>query len=131
MFNRVYSYPEKHKCIYEHQYGFRKKHSAIHALMNITDTIRDALHNKAIAIGVFVDFQKAFDKSITVYFQILAGYYVGLCFIFYHVGYYSQVLIHCTWYCVTYSHELRNLKICFVGVSVNLTCPRCIGAWSH
>ena len=47
--------------IYEHQYGFRKKHSTTHALINITEKIRNALDNKNYAIGVFVDFQKAFD----------------------------------------------------------------------
>ena len=49
------------KCIYEHEYSFRKKHSTNHALINITDEIRDALDRNDIAIGVFVDFQKAFD----------------------------------------------------------------------
>ena len=66
--NRVYSFLEKQKSIYEHQYGFRKKHSTIHALISITDKIRDALDNKSLAIGVFIDFQKAFD---TVNHEIL------------------------------------------------------------
>merc|ERR1719494_361356 len=61
IFNRVYGFLEKRKCIYEHQYGFRKKHSTNHALINITDEIREALDKNHSAIGVFVDFQKAFD----------------------------------------------------------------------
>jgi hypothetical protein len=68
IFNRVYSFLEKQKSIYEHQYGFRKKHSTIHALISITEKIRDALDNKSLAIGVFIDFQKAFD---TVNHEIL------------------------------------------------------------
>ena len=34
---RVYSFLEKQKSLYEHQYGLRKKHSSIHALISITD----------------------------------------------------------------------------------------------
>ena len=30
-------------------------------MISITDKIRDALDNKSLAIGVFLDFQKAFD----------------------------------------------------------------------
>ena len=33
----------------------------IHTLISITDKIRDALDNKSLAIGIFIDFQKAFD----------------------------------------------------------------------
>ena len=43
------------------QFGFRKKHSTNHALIEITETIRQALDNKTIACGIFVDLQKAFD----------------------------------------------------------------------
>ena len=48
-------------CIYSLQFGFRKKHSTNHALIEITETIRQALDNKKIACGIFVDLQKAFD----------------------------------------------------------------------
>ena len=43
------------------QFGFRKKHSTNHALIEITETIRQALDNKKIACGILVDLQKAFD----------------------------------------------------------------------
>ena len=61
MFNRLYSFLETNKCIYDLQFGFRKKHSTNHALLNMTQQIRDTIDNGNIAIGVFVDFQKAFD----------------------------------------------------------------------
>ena len=48
-------------CIYSLQFGFRKNHSTNHALIEITETIRQALDNKKIACGIFVDLQKAFD----------------------------------------------------------------------
>ena len=61
VFDRVYAFIEKNKMIYTHQYGFRKSHSTTHALISITEQIRKALDNKDFAVGVFVDFQKAFD----------------------------------------------------------------------
>ena len=58
---RVYKFLEAFQCIYSFQFGFRKKHSTNHALIEITETIRQALDNKKIACGIFVDLQKAFD----------------------------------------------------------------------
>ena len=61
VFNRLYNFLEESQCIYSLQFGFRKKHSTNHALVEITETIRKALDEKKFACGVFVDFQKAFD----------------------------------------------------------------------
>ena len=56
--------------IYSLQFGFRKKHCTNHALIAITETIRQALDNKKNASGVFVDLQKAFEM---VNHEILIG----------------------------------------------------------
>ena len=61
VFSRVYKFLEEYKCIYDLQFGFRAKHSTNHALINITETIRNALDANNIACGVFVDLEKAFD----------------------------------------------------------------------
>ena len=61
MFKRCYNFIESKEILYEHQYGFRKKYSTGHALISISEQIRTALGNNKYAIGVFVDFQKAFD----------------------------------------------------------------------
>ena len=58
---RLYCFLELHDCIYELQFGFRTKHSTNHALMSLTEIIRNALDNSNFACGIFVDFQKAFD----------------------------------------------------------------------
>ena len=58
---RIYKFLEDYQCIYSLQFGFRKKHSTNHALIDITETIRQALDNKKFACGIFVDLQKAFD----------------------------------------------------------------------
>ena len=61
MYNRLYDFLEKHDTIYKNQYGFRKNHSTIHALVNMTEDIRNALDNDHIVCGVFIDLRKAFD----------------------------------------------------------------------
>ena len=61
MFNRLYKFLEDQNCIYNLQFGFRRKHSTIHALIGITEEIRKALDNNKFACGIFIDLQKAFD----------------------------------------------------------------------
>jgi len=61
MFNQLYSFLEEKNCIYKYQFGFRQKHSTNHALLSMTQQIRDIIDKGNLAIGVFVDFQKAFD----------------------------------------------------------------------
>ena len=61
MCNRTYDFLDRFNCIYNLQFGFRKKYSVNHALIKITESIRSALDNKNVACGVFIDLQKAFD----------------------------------------------------------------------
>ena len=61
VFSRVLSFLDRNNIIYKKQFGFRPKHSTNHALINIVDTISNAIDTGKMAAGVFVDFQKAFD----------------------------------------------------------------------
>ena len=61
MHERLYSFLEKNKCIYELQFGFRAAHSTTHALNDLTEDIRKAIDNNSFSVGVFIDLQKAFD----------------------------------------------------------------------
>ena len=61
MHERLYNFLSIHNCIYENQFGFRRNHSTNHALISLTEHIRDALDNNSISCGVFIDLQKAFD----------------------------------------------------------------------
>ena len=61
MFTRVYEFLENSKSFYSLQFGFRKKHSTTHAIIDIIEKINQSLDKEKIACGVFVDFQKAFD----------------------------------------------------------------------
>ena len=68
MYNKLYSFLNNNKIIYNLQFGFRQQYSTSHALINITENIRKALDDGNIGCGVFVDLQKDFD---TVDHQIL------------------------------------------------------------
>ena len=61
MHERLYSFLEKHKLIYELQFGFRSCHSTGHALTDLREAVRNSIDEGCYAVGVFVDLQKAFD----------------------------------------------------------------------
>ena len=43
IFKRIYEFLDKYNCLYKLQFGFRSKHSTVHALISITEKIRRAL----------------------------------------------------------------------------------------
>ena len=61
MYNRLFEYLDVTKILYSHQYGFRKGFSTYMALVTLIDNLSTALENGEYAIGVFLDFSKAFD----------------------------------------------------------------------
>ena len=61
MHSRLYSFLSTNKSLYDLQFGFRQKFSTNHALLSITEKIRESLDNKTFSCGVFVDLEKAFD----------------------------------------------------------------------
>ena len=60
MYSRLIAF-DWHNLIYARQFGFRKGHSTVHALIDITERIRKCLDKGDFADGVFVNLQKAFD----------------------------------------------------------------------
>ena len=68
MHKRLYIFLEIHKILYDLQFGFRASHSVNHALISMTESIKNSLDNKKFGCGIFLDLQKAFD---TVNHQIL------------------------------------------------------------
>ena len=58
---RLCNFLDQNEILYNNKYGFRNNHSAIHALIDMTEKIRNALDNKNYACGVFIDLEKAFD----------------------------------------------------------------------
>ena len=65
---RLTNFLRKNKVLFSYQFGFRNNYSTNHALISLTEMIRNALDNSNFACGVFIDLQKAFDTSIMISF---------------------------------------------------------------
>ena len=61
MYERLYKFLEKHEILYSLQFGFRASHSINHALVSLTEAIKNSLDNRKFGCGIFIDLQKAFD----------------------------------------------------------------------
>ena len=61
MHTRIYEFLESHSIFSDLQFGFRKKHSTNHALLNIIENIKEKLDQNIFSCGVFIDLEKAFD----------------------------------------------------------------------
>ena len=56
----LYYFLDQNEILYNNQYGFRNNHAATHALIDITEKIRNALGSKYYACSVFIDLENAF-----------------------------------------------------------------------
>ena len=61
MYKRLYKFLEKHVILYDLQFGFRASHSIDHALVSLTEAIKNSLDNRKFGCGIFIDLQKVFD----------------------------------------------------------------------
>ena len=61
MYSRLLSFMNKHNILYAYQFGFRMQHSPNLALIVLVDRISKALENGDFALGLLLDFSKAFD----------------------------------------------------------------------
>ena len=59
--DRVENFIEANKILNNSQFGFRKKHSTNHAMINLFETTLDGLENNLKVGGIFLDISKAFD----------------------------------------------------------------------
>ena len=60
-FKHLYGYLESNNILYPLQFGFRQKCSTNHALIQITESIRNSIDNNEFGCGIFIDLKKAFD----------------------------------------------------------------------
>ena len=56
-----HGYLESRNILYPLQFGFRQKCSTNHALIQITESIRNSIDNNEFGCGIFIDLKKAFD----------------------------------------------------------------------
>jgi hypothetical protein len=61
IYNRMYSFIEKHNILYSHQFGFRRRCCSETAALEVVSLIRKSLDEGKIASAVFMDMRKAFD----------------------------------------------------------------------
>lgn len=61
IFTRLLNHLNINNILYNKQYGFRKNHSTIHAIIDLLDNISQSIDQNKFTIGVFIDFSKAFD----------------------------------------------------------------------
>ena len=61
MHSRLYKFFEKCDILHSLQFGFRSKHSTLHALISMTESIKKTIDDGVYGCGVFIDLQKAFD----------------------------------------------------------------------
>ena len=61
MHKRLYQFLEDHKILYEIQFGFRKKSSTAHSLMEITEKVKESIDSGRYGCGIFIELKKAFD----------------------------------------------------------------------
>ena len=58
---RLTNFLRKNKILFSYQFGFQNNYSTNHAVISLTEMIRNALENGNFACGVFIDLQKVFD----------------------------------------------------------------------
>ena len=61
IYKRTINFLKTHNVLTNSQFGFRKNHSTIHALLNFVDKVAHAIDDYSHMIGIFLDFSKAFD----------------------------------------------------------------------
>ena len=61
MYKTLINFIDKYNILFVNQFGFREKHSTMHATLLITDKIQRAIEDGQFSCGSFLDFSKAFD----------------------------------------------------------------------
>ena len=61
MLNRLICFFNKYNILYNYQFGFRKGHSTMLAVLDVLNMIENETFSKKYVLGIFLDLKKAFD----------------------------------------------------------------------
>ena len=61
MYRRLYRFLAMHDILFSLQFRFQENHSIDHALVSLTETVKNTLDNKRFGCGIFIDLPKASD----------------------------------------------------------------------
>ena len=65
LYGRMYKFLDVNNLIYNRQFGFRTNYSTEHALISLTENIKNLLDSGNVVCVVFIDLEKAFDTVKT------------------------------------------------------------------
>ena len=60
MHSQLYDFFEYHQVLFKNQFGFRKKCSTAHSLIEITEKIKESIDSGKFGCGIFIDLKKSF-----------------------------------------------------------------------
>ena len=58
---RLYTFLEKYNILHSLQFSLCSKHSILHALISLTESVKKTIDDGMFVCGVFIYLQKAFD----------------------------------------------------------------------
>ena len=61
MHRQLYDFFENNQVLFKNQFGFRKRCSTAHSLIEITEKIKESIDSGKFGCGIFIDLKKAFD----------------------------------------------------------------------
>ena len=112
MYNRVTAFLEMFQVLNINQYGFRKKSSTHMALLLFLDKVVQAIENGEYAVGIFLDFSKAFDTvDHTILLEKLDHYGIRGCALSWLTSYLSNRMQY-----VTYNGSTSKQQMIQCGV---------------
>ena len=68
MYDRILTFLNKHNILYKYQFGCKNSHSTYMALIVRIDKILNALDQGKCVVALFLDFSKAFDTVIIIFY---------------------------------------------------------------